>query len=142
MKFIQKLFVSSLLLLSGLVFAGNPIGYWQLKDDNGKPTMIIRIFPEGQTLSAKVIQYVPNVNARCSECKGENANKPLNGIVIITGLSPEGDNTWSGGKILNPLTGKVSKVMLSINAAGTELKINSYGFISWFGSTDVWTRRK
>lgn len=142
MIFLKKLWLISLLSLSGFAFAANPVGYWQLKDKTGQPIMIIRVFQDRQGLSAKLIEYIPNRNARCSKCEGKNADKPIHGMVLITDLQTEKDNQWSGGKILNPLTGKVSKVQMTINAAGTELKINSYGFLSWFGSADVWTRRK
>lgn len=142
MNLFKRLFLLGILLISGFAMAANPIGYWQLKDKTGRPTMIIRIFQDGETLSAKIIEYVPNILARCTDCEGENSGKPLRGITFITGLQADGANQWSGGKILNPLTGKVNKVLIKINAAGTELVINSYGFLSWFGSADVWTRRK
>ena len=128
---LKKLWLISLLSLSGFAFAANPVGYWQLKDKTGQPIMIIRVFQDRQGLSAKLIEYIPNRNARCSKCEGKNADKPIHGMVLITDLQAEKDNQWSGGK-----------VQMTINAAGTELKINSYGFLSWFGSADVWTRRK
>lgn len=132
----------ALLLSSSLALASNPIGYWQLNDSQGQPKYLIRLYQFGQTLSAKLIQFVPNPGAICTACTDEDKDKPYLGLTIIKGLKADGDNQWSGGEILNPETGKWSKVKLSINDSNDTLIINSYGWLgSWFGDKDIWTRR-
>ncbi|SUO93810.1 DUF2147 domain-containing protein [Suttonella ornithocola] len=141
----RAIFLTLFLCLSSWVHAetsGNPVGFWQLADKSGKPVLIIRIFPVGKTLSAKILQYYPNANARCTACKDALKDTPVRGLTFIKGLVRKSGDTWSDGKILNPETGKEAKVTLTISADGSQLKINSYRFLSWFGSTDIWTRRK
>lgn len=135
-----------LLLFSGIAAAtitANPVGYWQLRDKNGNVSAIIRIYHAGNaTLAAKLISYQARRDMRCTACTGALKNHPYRGLQLITGLKPDGENTWRGGRILDPETGKFSKVRIRISSHGSRLKITDYGFISWFGSSAVWTRRK
>lgn len=141
-----KLILSLLLgLFAPLVFAvnsiANPQGFWQLADKNGNPKIIIHIYGENEKLHAKLLQYLPNQNARCTKCEGALQNQPYRNLVIISNLIQKDASTWTDGKILNPETGEISNVTLTINRNGDAIRINSYGWFSWFGSTDVWTRR-
>lgn len=134
-------------LFSGLaVSAGtaDPVGYWQLQDENGTVSTIIRIYRSSRaTLEAKLIVYHPNRNARCTACTGALKNRPYRGLRLITGLRADGRNTWSGGKILDLEKGKFSKVRIRISDHGSRLKIiDDDGLISWLGDSTVWTRRK
>lgn len=146
MKYLKNIAVIALLSLSSIAFAqhrANPAGIWQLKDKKGSVKMIIRIMPDNQQrLSAKILQYYPNKNARCDKCEGDLKDKPYRGLTFIRNLSAEKKNVWTGGKILNPETGKESKVTLKMSDTGQTITINSYRFLSWFGDKDEWIRGK
>lgn len=138
-----------LLLFSGIAAAtisADPVGYWQLRDKNGNVSVIIRIYHAGNaTLAAKLITYQSRRarrDTRCTACTGALKNHPYRGLQLITGLKPDGNNTWRGDRILDPETGRFSKVRIRISSHGSHLKIIDYDLISWFGSSAVWTRRK
>lgn len=141
----RSLITLLLIISSSLSLAGNSgqiQGYWQLIDNNGQPKYIIRLYQQGNKIYGRLIQSVQNQTARCSKCKDENKDKPYRGLTIIKNLQQNGDNRWSDGKILNPETGKWSKVQITMKTNGTAIIINSYGWLgSWFGDKDTWTRR-
>ena len=54
---------------------------------------------------AKMLVGPPNL--KCDQCKGEDYNKPLEGLVIIRGMSYDKEkNQLVGGKVLDPESGK------------------------------------
>ena len=77
----------------------------------------------------------------CEKCKGEKANKPLVGMVLIDGLVKSGTQ-WKGANILDPVTGNYydCTIWLSENS-DDELKVKGK---HWTGlsRTQTWYRVK
>ena len=140
----KLLLTAAAFLLACPAFADvrRPDGFWKLTDSKGNPKSVIRVFPQGKnTYGAMIVQYYTDTKAVCSACTDENKNKPINGLVFMQGLKTTDGVTFSGGKILDPDTGKISKAKMVVKADGRHLVINSYGLLgSWFGSSDVWVR--
>ena len=135
------------MLLATAAYAANdtPVGTWtQVDDATGKPKSIIEITqqPDG-TLQGVVKQVLfsdQGLHPICDKCDGDRHNKPVDGMVIMWGVKNDGD-VWDGGQILDPKTGKVYKVKLTLTDGGLKLDVHGYIGISLFGRSQVWVRR-
>ena len=135
------------MLLATAAYAANdtPVGTWtQVDDATGKPKSIIEITqqPDG-TLQGVVKQVLfsdQGLHPICGKCDGDRHNKPVDGMVIMWGVKNDGD-VWDGGQILDPKTGKVYKVKLTLTDGGQKLDVHGYIGISLFGRSQVWVRR-
>jgi uncharacterized protein (DUF2147 family) len=74
----------------------------------------------------------------CDLCKGDKKNKPVKGMVIIDGLSKDGDE-WNDAKILDPKTGKEYKCYITLEE-NNKLKVRGYIGFALIGRTQYWTR--
>jgi uncharacterized protein (DUF2147 family) len=127
----------------------SPVGTWQqVDDDTGEITSIIKITKNHDELTGTVVKVVhqsPEQIARdgkppiCTQCSGKRHNQPVEGMVIMWGVSQHGDH-WSGGHILDPANGKTYKVKLTLADHGQHLKVRGYVGMSLFGRTQVWRR--
>ncbi|HET7267458.1 MAG TPA: DUF2147 domain-containing protein [Oleiagrimonas sp.] len=134
-----------------LTDATTPAGTWrQVDDDTGKVTSIIRIDINDGKLTGTVVDVrnmSPETIARdgnppvCTQCEGKRHNQPIEGMVIMWGLTKDGDE-WNGGHVLDPKKGKIYKVKLNLIDHGQKLKVRGYMGISLFGRTQVWQRVK
>ena len=133
------------LLVSMAFYAqGNSvIGKWKtIDDETGKPKSIVEIYENSGKIYGKVVDILdPNKKKNlCTNCPGDDKNKPVMGLIIIKGLKKDGDE-YNGGKILDPVTGKTYKCFLALDGSD---KINVRGYIglSLFGRTQTWHRVK
>ena len=86
-----------------------PAGLWKTIDDKtGRPRGIVRIYEERGELFGKIESSVSPEEAKevCNHCSGERKNKPVIGMVILTGMKKSGAE-YGGGEILDPDTGWV-----------------------------------
>lgn len=108
----RKFFISSALLLATALSAqvNLILGDWKTVDDKtGDNFSIVTIYKGTDGLYygkvAKMLVGPPNL--KCDQCKGEDYNKPLEGLVIIRGMSYDKEkNQLVGGKVLDPESGK------------------------------------
>ena len=86
------------------------LGDWKTVDDKtGDNFSIVTIYKGSDGLYYGKISkmLVGEPGLKCIECKGEDANAPLEGLVIIRGLSYNQEkNQLEGGKVLDPESGK------------------------------------
>lgn len=59
---------------------------------------------------------------------------------VFKNLKLEGENSYSQGKILDPLTGKIYSLKGKISANGKRLHLRGYLGISAIGRTQTWIR--
>jgi len=115
------------------------VGLW--KNVEPTKTVLIRTYEEGGKLKGKVEKLlkkdVEDTSAKCTECQGENKDKPIAGLLIIWDMQKDGDK-WSGGKILEPDTGKTYNCKIESVDGGK--KLNVRGSIAFLGKTQSWTR--
>jgi uncharacterized protein (DUF2147 family) len=134
------------LLASAPAFAAEmtPVGTWTTIDDAaGKPKSIVQITESNGTLEGKVLEVLQSEQGAhpiCKECDGERKDKPVEGMVIIWGVSKDGD-VWDGGKILDPKNGKTYKVKLTMMEGGNKLDVHGYIGFALLGRSQVWERK-
>lgn len=124
------------------VNAQSIVGKWKTIDDTTKAAKSIVEFVEKDGVySARVLSLInPKVeDPKCDNCKGAQKGKPIRGLVIITGLVKNG-NEYTGGKIVDPESGKEYKCTVKLNGAD---KIDVRGFVgvSLLGRTQTWVRQ-
>ena len=123
------------------VYAQSVIGKWTtIDDDTGKEKSVVEIYQYKDKVYGKVIQILDKAeqNKLCDMCTGVNKNQPIKGIVIIQDLKKD-DDTWEGGTILDPETGKVYKCYISLDGEN-RLKVRGYIGFSLLGRTQYWNR--
>lgn len=116
-------------------------GKWHsTNDDTGKVDSVIEMYEENGKAYAKIIEIKDpkRQKAVCDKCEGENKNKPILGLEILTGLKKD-DDEWSGGEILDPRNGKVYKCYIEL-VKPNKLKVRGFIGFSLLGKTKYWNR--
>ena len=117
-------------------------GLWITEDDEtGKKKSEVLIYKEGNTVYGKIINLLlPEDKGKlCLNCKGVNKNKPIEGLLILKDLILEED-TWEGGTILDPKSGKIYDCYISLEDNNT-LKVRGFLGFSLLGRTQIWKRK-
>jgi len=130
-----------LLTLPLLAFSQNVIGKWKTIDDvTGKAKSVIEIYEDHGKVFGKVVQILTpgKENNVCDLCEGENKDKPVMGMVLLTNLVKDGKE-WNNGEILDPNNGKTYSCYISL-ASKDKLKVRGYIGFSLIGRTQYWYR--
>ena len=117
-------------------------GLWITEDDEtGKKKSEVLIYKEGNRVYGKIINLLlPQDKGKlCLKCIGENKNKPIEGLLILKDLILEED-TWEGGTILDPKSGKIYDCYISLEDDNT-LKVRGFLGFSLLGRTQIWKRK-
>ena len=61
-------------------------------------------------------------------------------FLILKDLKFNKANTYSGGKILDPLTGKIYSMNAKLSANGNRLQMRGYIGVSALGRSQIWVR--
>ena len=117
------------------------LGDWKTVDDKtGDNFSIVRIYKGSDGLFygkvAKMLVGEPGLT--CIECKGEDHNKPLEGLVIIRGMHEE-NGELRGGKVLDPESGKFyyGKIYIKDGKLVLRGSLDKRGFL---GRNQTWLR--
>ncbi len=140
MKYLS--FLAAFLFLSITLTAQSIVGQWETYDDKtNEKRGLIEIFENNGEYTAKVMEtYTGPEDATCRYCKGDKKDQPIIGMQIIEGLEKDGDS-YEGGTILDPESGKVYKCYLELEEAD-KLKVRGYIGFSLLGRTQYWRRKK
>jgi len=116
-------------------------GNWvTIDDETGVEKSIIKLYTENDTLYGRIetLLLEEDQGQLCTNCVGSELNQPIEGLVILKGLTRDGDQ-WTGGTILDPANGKEYQCSLTLD--GTS-QLNVRGFIgfSFIGRTQRWKR--
>lgn len=142
------LVIASCLMTSGVTWAADITGNWRNIDDKtGTSKGIIQITKEANgTYTGKVSKVTPRPGyipkETCVNCLGEYKDKPMLGLPILKGLKQEKENEYGGGKILDPLSGKIYSVKVKLNKDGNRLTLRGFVGISALGRSQTWYREK
>jgi uncharacterized protein (DUF2147 family) len=145
MKVTRHLSLSLLVLLlmaTGLQAQSSVIGNWRtIDDETGKTKSIVSLYLDKDgMLEGKVIEILHSdkgPNPLCEDCPGEKAGKPIKGLVIIWDMESASETEWRGGRILDPMNGKVYKAKISLREDG-KLEVRGFIGFSLLGRTQVW----
>jgi len=134
----------TILLAVGSLFmqADSIEGIWVTQDDEtGKQKSEVLIYKENGKLFGKITKLLlpEDEGKKCVNCKGENKDQPIEGMVIINDLQLD-DETWEDGTILDPKSGKVYDCLIGFEDSNT-LKVRGYLGFSLLGRTQIWKRK-
>lgn len=145
-KLLALLLTLPMLALSSLALAqSSPVGTWTTVDDQTKkPKSVVEIYEARDgTLAGRVSEILHSDRGPdpvCDKCTGERRNKPVKGMVILWGVKKKGD-TWEGGKILDPATGKIYSVKVRTTNGGSKLDVRGFIGFSLLGRSQTWIRK-
>ena len=139
----KKNVIFSILLLCAFLNsqAQSVLGKWKtVNEETGLSTSIIEIYKSGDVLNGKVVKILKEEDRDrvCTKCEGDLKDKPIEGMVVMTGLENDGDE-YSGGTVTDPKTGKVYRCKVWLDEDDPK-KLNVRGYISFFYRTQTWIR--
>jgi len=141
----NNILIIATLFFTTIFYAQNQtvIGKWKtIDDETGKAKSIVEIYEKSGKIYGKVVDILEEENKKrvCTNCSGDDKNKPILGMTVIKGLSKEGSQ-YTNGKILDPKNGKLYKCFITLETKD-KLKVRGYIGISLFGRTQYWYRVK
>ena len=139
----KKTFLLFLFFGISQMYSQSVLGKWKTIDDKtNQPKSIVEIYESNGKIYGKVIEIFNEAkpNGVCSKCTGTDKNKPVLGLVVIKGLSKDGEE-YSDGKILDPETGSLYKCMIKL-LGKEKLEVRGYMGISLLGRSQTWVRTK
>ena len=144
----SKQLISALLLsaMTSFAFANDIAGLWQTIDDKtGAPKGQVEIRQEANgTYVGKIVKIPPRAGytpkTTCVDCPAPYTNKPILGLDVLTGLKHSSGNNYTGGRILDPNTGKVYSMKAKLSTSGKRLTLRGYVGVSALGRNQVWIR--
>ena len=118
------------------------LGDWRTVDDKtGEKRSIVTIYKGSDGLYygkiSKMLMYT-DLDLKCDQCKGEDYNAPIEGLVIIRGMKAE-NGELVGGKVLDPESGKFyyGKIYLKDGKLVLRGSLDKRGFL---GRNQTWIR--
>ena len=117
-------------------------GIWITQDDEtGKKKSEVLLYKNEGKLYGKIFNLLleEDKGKLCVNCKGENKNLPIQGMVIIKDLKII-DKSWEDGTILDPKSGKTYSCYITFEDENT-LKVRGYIGFSLLGRTQKWIRK-
>lgn len=140
------LFTISGLLISTQLFAQDISGLWHhIDDQTGTSKAILEIRKEkDNSYVAKITKITPKPGYKpkeaCVNCPAPYTNKPILGMDVLTGLKFDKQNQYKGGKIIDPLSGKIYSMSAKLSANGKRLQMRGYIGVSAIGRSQTWIR--
>ena len=140
----RKIGILALLLLamSAQAQISKILGDWKTVDDKtGERRSVVTIYKGSDGLYygkiSKMLMYT-DMDLKCDQCKGEDYNKPIVGLVIIRGMKAE-DGELVGGKVLDPESGKFyyGKIYLKDDKLVLRGSLDKRGFL---GRNQTWVK--
>ncbi|UJF24670.1 DUF2147 domain-containing protein [Suttonella sp. R2A3] len=131
-------------LLSSALWAASPVGVWQTFDeDSGEKKSEVEIIElSSGELAGKILLLNQKPGALCVECKGSKKDQPIEGMTVIWGLQPDGENEWTDGEVLDPANGKTYNLKIELSEDGNTMDLRGYVGVSLLGRTQTWKRIK
>lgn len=122
----------------------SPVGLWKNIDDvSGKPKALIRVAEVNGELQGRIEKlYGPDANPLCKACEGDKKDKPIVGMLFMSGLKKTGEAEYGGGEILDPNNGKVYKSKVKLLDKGNKLDVRGYIGVPMLGRSQVWLREQ
>ena len=141
----KAIFTFLLIAVAGLFSASaqGVVGKWKtIDDETGQAKSIVEIYEQNGKIYGKVVEILnpAKKEAKCTKCKGADKDKPIDGLIIIKGLTKDGDE-YTDGDILDPNKGKLYSCTIKLDGKD-KLDVRGYMGISMLGRTQTWTRVK
>ena len=136
------LYFGVLLLSVSISHAQSILGQWKtIDDETGQAKSIVEIYESNGKVYGKVAKILraEEQDKICEKCKGKDHNQPIEGLVILKGMSKDKDDEFSGGTIFDPEKGKEYKCKMWIDTDKPNT-LNVRGYIAFFFRTQNWQR--
>lgn len=140
-KFVLVLF-ALFVSLSSSAQVSKILGDWKTVDDKtGEQRSIVTIYKGSDGLYygkiSKMLMYT-DLDLKCDQCKGDDYNAPIVGLVIIRGMKAE-NGELVGGKVLDPESGKFyyGKIYLKDGKLVLRGSLDKRGFL---GRNQTWVK--
>ena len=132
-------FFACLLCMS--LSAQSVIGVWKTVDDNdGLEKSNFELYEVNGKLHGKIVKLLDGAEGdKCIACEGDKKDAPLIDMEIIWGMK-NSKGSYSGGKILDPESGKEYKCKIALGDNSNELEVRGYIGFSLIGRTQTWYR--
>lgn len=141
-----RAFVTIAMLLTALLTtrgaqADAPEGRWLTQDKDG----VVEIYHCGEVLCGRLLWFRMQSlhdNPQALDIHNPTVglrNRPLCGLVILSGFRPEGQDRWTGGSAYDPESGHTYSGNITLEPDG-HLSLRGYIGISLFGRSEEWTR--
>lgn len=117
------------------------IGTWKTIDDvDGTEKSNLELYMVDGKLHGKIVKLLDGADGEiCIACKGDKKDKPLIGMEIIWGMKGK-NGSYSGGKIMDPESGKVYKCKITLSDDKDQLDVRGYIGFSLLGRSQTWYR--
>ena len=117
------------------------VGTWKTIDEKtNEAKSIVSIYKETNGMYyGKIEKLFQNPDGKCVNCKGENKDKPILGMVIITDMKEKGDKL-DGGRILDPAKGETYNATISYEKDGRLKLRGSLDKMGVLGRSQYWER--
>ena len=128
------------------VFAEDLSGTWRNIDDKtGSSKAILEIRQEANgTYTAKIVKVTPRPGYTpkdtCINCPAPYTNQPILGMDVLKGLKHTGGMNYSGGKIIDPLSGNIYSTKAKLSSNGKRLTMRGYVGVSALGRSQTWIK--
>ncbi|RKG38431.1 DUF2147 domain-containing protein [Acinetobacter rongchengensis] len=121
-------------------------GIWKNIDDKtGSSKAVLEVRKEANgTYTGKIIKITPlpgyTPKETCVNCPAPYTNKPILGMDVLKNLVQTSEENYSGGKIIDPLSGKIYSMKAKLSANGNRLSLRGYIGVSALGRSQIWIR--
>jgi len=120
-------------------------GFWELRDDDGKPTAWFLFSQKHDVFSARLVkgfetpEQLAQEDPNCTKCAGEKKGAKVMGLTLFWGMKRDGLK-YTGGSVLDPRSGSVYHAKMDLSDDGQELAVRGYLGIEMLGQTKTWYR--
>lgn len=123
-----------------------PVGTWMTIDDvTNSPRSIVVIKEKNGQLSGTIKKIFyrkgEGPNDVCTQCTGERHGQKFLGMQIMWDMKQVSPDTWLGGKVLDPESGKEYKCKVTVEPGNDKLNVRGYIGITLLGRTQTWVRQ-
>ncbi|MEO9869597.1 DUF2147 domain-containing protein [Ekhidna sp.] len=132
-------FISLVLVSSGL-FSQTIVGQWKtIDDETGKPRSIVKIYEQKGQFFGKIVKLFrepdEDQDPICEECEDERKGQKIIGMEIISEMKyNKGNDEYHKGEIMDPENGNIYDCKLWIEDG--DLKVR--GYLLFFYRTQTW----
>ncbi|TRO66634.1 DUF2147 domain-containing protein [Christiangramia sabulilitoris] len=136
---------SSLLIVLSLFLnlplqAQTVFGKWENRNEKGRVNSIVEVYEQDNEVYGRVTRIMREEDRDrvCTKCEGDLRNEPIEGMVIMQGLTKSGDE-FAGGTIVDPKSGKEYRCKIWLDEENPDI-LKVRGYISFFYQTREWSR--
>lgn len=149
-SFIKLITLGVGLSLATLSQAAELEGTWRSIDDRtGFSRGLVEIKQEADgSYTGIVLKATPRPGytpkETCQNCPPPYTDKPMVGLKVLTGLKaiPNKPGYYTGGKILDPLSGKIYSSKARLSPDNRRLSMRGYVGVSMLGRSQTWMREQ